>query len=60
MNPKILEAVQRGMRSVTPEYWMRLVTRVIPAIVDAESDEVAREWVGYHIKQVQELYGENR
>ena len=58
MNPEILDAVQRGMRSVTPEYWIRLVTRVLPAIVDAECDEQALDRVEYHVEQVQRLYAE--
>lgn len=55
MKDLVIKKALEAWDGFLPDYWKRLWERIIPCIVNAESDEQALEWIEYHINQVQQI-----
>jgi len=60
MSEKITAATLGGLRSFPPDYWLRYIERIIPAIINTSDEDEIFSRVKYHAEQVREIYWEDR
>ena len=59
MIEKITATALAGLRSFPPDYWLRYIERIVPAILNTSNEDEIFRRLQYHAQQVQEIYYED-
>lgn len=59
MKEKITAVALKGLREFPPDYWLRYIERIVPAIVNTSDEHEIFSRVKYHAQQVQAIYQED-